>query len=57
MELLSILMDIAPPPSLMPGEPGLWAKFIAWISAMVGGIVWSAYKLIRKTINKKGDKK
>lgn len=54
MELISILMDIAPMP---PVEPSLWAKFVAAISAFVGGIVWSAYKLIRKVIKKKEDKK
>lgn len=54
MELLSILMDIAPMP---PVEPSLWAKFVAAISAFAGGIVWSAYKLIRKVIKKKENKK
>ena len=54
MELLSILMDVAPMP---PVEPSLWAKFVAAISAFVGGIVWSAYKLIRKVMKNKENKK
>ena len=54
MELLSILIDVAPMP---PVEPSLWAKFVAAISAFVGGIVWSAYKLIRKVMKKKENKK
>ena len=54
MDFLSILMDIAPMP---PTEPSLWAKFVAGISAAVGGIVWSAYKLIFKVINKNKENK
>ena len=53
MELLTILMDVAP----IPPEPGLLGKIAAAISAFVGGIVWSAYKLIRKVIKKKENKK
>lgn len=55
MEFLSMLLDIAPMP---PAEPGLWAKFMAAVYAAVGGIVWSAFKLINKIKNKnRGDKK
>lgn len=55
MEFLAMLLDIAPMP---PVEPSLWARFMAAVSAAVGGIVWSAYKLILKAKNKnKGDKK
>lgn len=55
MEFLSMLMDVAPIP---PTEPGLVAKFFAAIFAAVGGLVWSASKLIKKTIKKhRGDKK
>lgn len=55
MEFLSMLLDIAPMP---PAEPGLIARFFAAISAAVGGLVWSASKLIKKAIKKhRGDKK
>lgn len=57
MEFLSILMDIVMPPAPQ-GDPGLFAKLFAAISAAVGGIVWSAAKFINKAIKKnKGDKK
>ncbi len=57
MDFLAVLMDIIPP-SMPPGEPGLIAKLLAAISAAVGGIVWSAAKLINKAIKKnEGDKK
>ena len=54
MELLTVLMDRAPIP---PVEPSLWAKFVAAVSAFVGGIVWGTYKLIRKVIKKRENKK
>ena len=55
MELLAILMDLAPMP---PVEPSLWAKLIAAVSAFAGGIVFGAVKLIKKVFkNKKEDKK
>ena len=53
MEFLSVLMDLAPLP---PVEPSLWAKFIAAVSAVAGGIVFGAVKLIKKVFkNKKGE--
>lgn len=55
MELLTILMDLAPMP---PVEPSLWAKFIAAVSAVAGGIVFGAAKLVKKVFkNKKEEKK
>ena len=53
MEFLSVLMDLAPLP---PVEPSLWAKFIAAVSAVAGGIVFGAVKLVKKVFkNKKED--
>ncbi|MBQ2795988.1 MAG: hypothetical protein IJE83_05250 [Oscillospiraceae bacterium] len=49
MELFAVLLDIAPMP---PAEPSLWARFLAAVSAAVGGIVWSAVKLIYKATDK-----
>ena len=49
MELLTVLMDLAPLP---PVEPSLWAKFIAAVSAVAGGIVFGAVKLVKKAISK-----
>ena len=49
MELFAVLLDIAPMP---PAEPSLWARFLAAVSATVGGIVWSAVKLIYKATDK-----
>lgn len=46
-------MDIAPMP-IPPGEPGLFAKLLAAISAAAGAIVWSAAKIIMKI---KGNRK
>lgn len=57
MEFLSILLDIAMPP-MPPGEPTLWAKIVAAVSAVAGSLAFSAYKLIIKVVNRnKGDKK
>ena len=57
MEFLSVLMDIVMPPAPQ-GNPGLFAKLFAAISAAVGGIVLFAANLIKKAIKKgKGDKK
>ncbi len=50
MELLTILMDLAPLP---PVEPSLWAKFIAAVSAVAGGIVFGAVKLVKKVFKDK----
>ena len=54
MEFLSILMDLAPMP---PVEPSLWAKFIAAVSAVAGGIVFGAVKLVKKVFKNKEEKK
>ena len=55
MELLTVLMDLAP---LLPVEPSLWAKFIAAVSAVAGGIVFGALNLIKKVFkDKKGGEK
>ncbi len=55
MEFFGILMDLAPMP---PVEPSLWAKFIAAVSAVAGGIVFGAVKLIKNVFkDKKEDKK
>lgn len=54
MELLTILMDLAPMP---PVEPGIWAKFVAAVSAFAGGIVFCAVKLVKKVFKGKGENK
>ncbi len=55
MELLSVLMDIAPMP---PVEPSLWAKLAAAAAAFAGGIVFGAVKLIKNVFKgKRGNKK
>ena len=54
MDFLSILMDLIPP-TVPQGEPGLLAKLFAAIPAAVGGIVWSAVKLINKAVKNKKD--
>ena len=54
MELLTILMDLAPLP---PVEPSLWAKFIAAVSAVAGGIVFGALNLIKKVFKDKKEEK
>ncbi|MBR2639730.1 MAG: hypothetical protein IKL18_01530 [Oscillospiraceae bacterium] len=54
MEFLTILMDMAPMP---PVEPGLWAKFVAAVSAFAGGIVFCAVKLVKKVFKGKKEEK
>ena len=54
MELLTIFMDLAPMP---PVEPSLWAKFIAAVSAVAGGIVFGAVKLVKKVFKDKKEEK
>ena len=54
MELLTILMDLAPMP---PVEPSLWAKFIAAVSAVAGGIVFGAVKFVKKVFKDKKEEK
>ena len=47
-------MDLAPMP---PVEPSLWAKFIAAVSAVAGGIIFGAVKLVKKVFKNKEEKK
>ena len=40
-----------------PVEPSLWAKFIAAVSAVAGGIIFDAVKLVKKVFKNKEEKK